>query len=297
MKKGIQFALLTALISGFSIFSSKIFVSNMDPIVFTTLKNVLVAIILSVILARKQLRLSFQNISRKDWIRLVVIGIIGGGIPFALFFTGLKLATAPSAAIIHKTLFIWIALLAIPILRERLSRVQILGYLTVLIGAAWVVGPKQLPQLGIGELMIFSATILWAIEHIIAKLVLKNVPSEIVSWMRMSVGSVLLFSIIIWQGNGNVMFTLTASQYGAIVIAGLLLTGYVLSWYKALSYAPATLVSSILVLSAPITSMLTVLFITHTFPQTEILSAILITIGIGLTLFFAKKPKNVILSA
>src|SRR3989344_653038 len=95
MKKGMQLALITALISGFSIFTSKIFVSNMDPVVFTTLKNIFVAVILTLLLTRKVLRQSFRNISGKDWILLVVIGIIGGGIPFGLFFTRLKLATAP----------------------------------------------------------------------------------------------------------------------------------------------------------------------------------------------------------
>lgn len=269
----------------------------MDPIVFTTLKNVFVALILTVILTRKQVWRSFQKISKKDWIRLLIIGIIGGGIPFALFFTGLKLATAPTVAIIHKTLFVWIAFLAIPILKERLSRLQILGYITALIGAVWVVGLKQLPQWGTGELMILVATILWAIEHIIAKFVLKNVPSEIVAWMRMTVGSVFLFSVIIWQGHASVIFSLTTPQYGAVVVAGLLLTGYVLSWYKALSYAPATLVSSILVLAAPVTSILTVVFITHSFPQAEILSSALIATGIGLTMYFVKKPKDVTLSA
>ena len=45
---------------------------------------------------------------------------IGGSVPFVLFFEGLARATATQAAFIQKTLVVWVALLAVPLLRERL---------------------------------------------------------------------------------------------------------------------------------------------------------------------------------
>jgi len=62
-----------------------------------------------------------------------LIAIVGGSLPFLLFFTGLSLASAPSAAFIHKTLFIWVAFLAVPFLGERLGWAQICA-LGVLLG-------------------------------------------------------------------------------------------------------------------------------------------------------------------
>ena len=50
-----------------------------------------------------------------------MIGVIGGSVPFILFFNGLAMASAPSAAFIHKTLFVWVVLLAVPFLGERLG--------------------------------------------------------------------------------------------------------------------------------------------------------------------------------
>ena len=45
--------------------------------------------------------------------------MIGGSVPFVLFFEGLARAEATQAAFIQKTLVVWVALLAVPLLRER----------------------------------------------------------------------------------------------------------------------------------------------------------------------------------
>src|SRR3989338_10727572 len=135
MKKGIYLALITAIISGFSIFTSKIFVTKLDPLVFTTLKNLFVAVILSFMILNKSYIQSLLKLNRKDVLRLILIGLIGGGIPFALFFTGLSMTSAATGAIIHKTLFIWVAILAYFFLKERLKSVQIIGYILIMASA------------------------------------------------------------------------------------------------------------------------------------------------------------------
>src|SRR3989344_4994549 len=155
MNKGIQFAFLTAFISGFSIFASKFFIADIDPVLFTLLKNTCVAIILSIIVfvVYKQ---KIMSLSRSQWIRLVSIGIIGGSIPFALFFIGLSKVTALEGAIIHKTLFIWVALMSVIFLKEKLNKFQILGYILVTSGALFL-GGFSFTELGVRHIFIFHA--------------------------------------------------------------------------------------------------------------------------------------------
>lgn len=293
MQKGIQLALITAVISGFSIFISQIFVSKMDPVVFTTLKNILVAVVLSILVfSRKTVKRNFSKLSRNDWYKLFAIGIIGGSIPFALFFTGLATVTAPGAAIIHKTLFIWIAFFAIFFLKEKLTVLQMIGYVLILWGALWISGANRLLIWGRGEYMILGATILWAIENVIAKRTLTNVSSEVVSWARMTIGSVILLGIVVTTGKTQTLMNLSGTQIQSTVVGAVLLTGYVLSWYKALTYAPATLVSVVLSLSTIITAVLTSMFISHTYPQGELISALLITSGVICALIVLRKPQT-----
>ena len=260
MNKGIQLALLTAIISGFSIFFSKIFVSKMDPVVFTTLKNVFVAVVLSGFLFRPTLTAQFKKLTKQDWMKLVLIGVIGGSIPFALFFTGLSMTSAVTGAIIHKTLFIWVAFLAIIFLREKLSFLQMIGYVLILWGGMWVSSWQGI-SFNRGEQMIFAATILWAVENVIAKKTLATIPSELVAWARMAIGSVILIGIVVWQGHSNQLTSLSLPNLQATLIGAAFLTGYVLTWYKALSKAPATVVSVVLTLSTIITGLLSTQFL------------------------------------
>src|SRR4030042_297983 len=106
-QKGISLALATAVFSGFAIFLNGFVVKAVgDPLVFTTVKNLGVALIIGWLLVMKssQGRINWKSIRRSDWFWLVSIGIIGGSLPFYLFFKGLALADSGSAALIHKTL-------------------------------------------------------------------------------------------------------------------------------------------------------------------------------------------------
>jgi uncharacterized membrane protein len=85
MKKGLIFVLMTALISGISIFVNKFGVKGVDSTVFTFMKNSMVALLLvGILLGFKEFG-NLRKLTKKDWLSLVTIGLIGGAIPFVLF--------------------------------------------------------------------------------------------------------------------------------------------------------------------------------------------------------------------
>ncbi len=282
-------ALITALISGFSNFLNKIAITAIkDPIVFTTFKNSIVTIfVVGIILILKKWR-EILSLNKKQMFKLFLIGIIGGSLPFALFFIGLTKTSALNASLIHKTLFIWVLLLAIPILKERLSKMQWLG-VGAIFAANLIVGGFTGFNYNAGELMILAATILWAIENIIAKVVLKDVSSLTVVGARMAIGSLILFSFILIKGGGSVVFAMNSQQWLWILIPAILLFGYVTTWYTALKYAPATYVATLLVPATLVTNVLSAIFITRAFTLTQFASAILFAFGTILVISFAKK--------
>lgn len=294
LKYAITLALITAVISGTNNFLSKIAVTVVaDPIVFTFLKNGLVAIFLiGLIIVIGKWR-ELYNTGRKDLLKLLSIGVIGGSIPFILFFSGLSKVPAINAAFIHKTLFIWVALMAVPILKERIGKVQLTA-LALLFGGNLVFGLPKFSSSS-GELMILAATILWAIENIIAKITLKKFSSLLVAGTRMAIGSLVILIVIGFQGNVGLMANLAPVQWGWTLLTSLLLAGYVLTWYTALKYAPATLVASLLVPAIFITNFLTAVFITGSLPNEQLTSAILLALGTALLVASAKKilPKSI----
>ena len=288
-KKGILLALLTALISGTSIFYNKlVVVKGIDPLVFNIIKNGGVAIILSVLIFSSSKRNLLQQISPSNLKKLLLIGIIGGSIPFVLYFEGLRSVAATNANLIHKSLFIWVTAMAIPLLGERVSTWQGVGYILVA-ASNLLIGGFSAFTASPAEFMILAATIFWSVEYIIAKKTLRSVDSTIVAWARMFVGSIVLIIIAQVSGKMPLLFQITAEQLRMIFPSVVLLTAFVTSLYKALKFAPATVVTAVLILATPITNIFTVLFMNQPIPQVQITSGIITLAGIFLISLFVPK--------
>jgi drug/metabolite transporter (DMT)-like permease len=250
-------AAATAALSGVAVFLNSTAVKAVpDPAVFTTLKN-LVAVAILVAVATAVVRpADMRAIGRGDRVTLVVIGLLGGGVAFLLFFSGLAIASAPSAAFIHKTMFIWVALMAGPLLSERLGLTPILALCVLLAGQILILPPLGITW-GSGETLIALATVIWALEVVLAKRVLGRVRSPIVGVARLGIGLLVLFGFLLATGRIAGIATLGATGWMWVATTGVLLAGYVGTWMAALRRAPATEVTSILVLGAIITAALT----------------------------------------
>lgn len=254
LRWGVLLAVATALISGVSIYVNGLAVKQLpDPAVYTTLKNGVAALVLLALALATVRSATVRAVPARSWGWLAVIGLVGGSVPFLLFFAGLAQASAPSAAFIHKTLFVWVALLAVPLLGERLGLVQLGAIGVLLAGQALILTPAGVTW-GIGETMIAVATLLWAVETIVAKRVLRSVPAAVVGAGRLGIGLVVLVAYLAATGSLGTLGTLTGVQWGWVLLTGLLLSGYVGTWFAALQRAPASLVTSILVLGAPVTA-------------------------------------------
>ena len=292
LRAGMILALCTALISGFSNFIAKIAVTSVkNPVIFTTLKNAVVACLLIGIILIGRSRKELRSLSKKSWVRMILIGIIGGSVPFVLYFTGLSHTTALSASFIHKTLFIWVALLAYFFTKERFSFFQAVAFFFLILGTAVLGGKGQL-HFGKPELMILGATFLWAIENIIAKHALKEVSSTLLAGSRMVFGSILLTGFVFLQGKQSLLVSLQPTQWLWTIIPAVLLLGYVLTWYAALKRAPVTLVTSLLVPATFITTMLSGIFITKTISSQDLVSGACIIGAVALISIVSLRKKT-----
>lgn len=278
--KGIILAFVTAVISGFAIFYSKISVAKIDPLILATTRNSLVGVFFIIyFLATNNLK-QLLKLTKKELFLLLGIGIIGGSIPFYLFFTGIQLVGAQSANIIHKSLFIWVALLSVFLLKEKLSLRYLVAGIFVCIGTYFFTPFKLF--MGKGELLILSATLFWAIENILAKKVLSNTSSELVGLFRMVLGGGLLLLITLFSGKGKLLTGLSFFQWQTIFIGGSILFFYVFTWYKALKYAPASLVALILTFSVVVGNVLSGSFAHVSLVRNDWYAIIFITSAMGI---------------
>ncbi len=76
--------------------------------------------------------------------------------PFVLFFEGLARATSPQAAFLHKTLVLWVAILAVVFLGERLQWGHWLAIGLLVVGQVGLLGGLPDSDRGRPEAMILA---------------------------------------------------------------------------------------------------------------------------------------------
>jgi drug/metabolite transporter (DMT)-like permease len=190
-RTGILLAAGTAVISGVAVFINgygvRAWSGTSDSATYTTFKNATAALVLLVVgVAAARcggFRVLDPAVVRGRWLSLAAISVIGGSLPFPLFFEGLTRASSGDAAFIHKTLVVWVALLAVTLLRERIGPAHVVAIAILVAGQAALSGLGRI-EFGSGEWMILAATLLWSIETVIAKRVLSAVPSVTVGTAR-----------------------------------------------------------------------------------------------------------------
>jgi len=287
-QKGVFFALITAVISGVSIFLNKYSVGFITPpLLFTGLKNATVALILfSLIILSRKLPL-LKALTKREVTFLLLIGLVGGTLPFYLFFTGLTTVSAINASLIQKLLVFWVAVLALPILRERVTRVQLIAVF-LLFTANFFVGGFKGFAFSKGELMIFGSTFFWAVEYVLASKVLKTVHPDLVAAFRMGIGSTILLTASLISPT-RLIFSLTTPGFFWVCLTILLLLTYVITLYRALKYAPAVLVTSTLVSATLVTNLLSAIFITKSVSSLFIIQTVIITFGVGIIVLTSRE--------
>jgi drug/metabolite transporter (DMT)-like permease len=259
-RTGILLALATAVISGFSVFLNSYGVKAFgNPTAYTTAKNVVSALVLIAVVAIGRRGGHAARLTRprgpRQWWALAVIGVFGGSVPFVLFFEGLSRASSPQAAFLHKTLVLWVAVLAVVFLAERLRWAHWLAIGCLLVGQVGLLG--GLPgSIGAPEAMILAATLMWAVEVVVAKKVLASVSSWTVGVARMGLGSVALLGWVVGRGDLGLITSMDSRQLGWVLLTGVMLAGYVATWFAALERARAVDVTAVLVLAVPITAAL-----------------------------------------
>jgi drug/metabolite transporter (DMT)-like permease len=292
-------ALATAGISGVAVFVNGYGVQAFDgsgP--YTTAKNTVAALVLLGVvgaLSARSGRVLTRPATTRQWWLLGLVGVIGGSVPFLLFFEGLSRASSTDAAFVQKTLVVWVAVLAVPLLGERVGPLQWAAIALLVVGQASLSGVWDAPlhlSWGSAELLVLAATWCWAVETVLVKHLLGDLSSWTVALARMVLGSVVLLGWTLVRGQADQVFGLSAEQLGWVLLTGVILAAYVGTWFAALARAQAVDVTAVLVLGAVVTALLAAL-VDGTSLVPQLAGLTLVTVGAGLVLVTRRAPAEV----
>ncbi len=306
---GVALAGLTAAVSGVSVFLNSYGVHAIaSPALYTTAKNLVATLVLFVLVgAARQRRVcrltaALERLGAPPRARLRrapgygarmlrlaalgYVGVIGGGLAFVLFFDGLAHSAAAPAAFLHDTLVIFVALFGLFVLRERLRWWNLAAIGLLVGGEVWMAGGVGDLVAQRGDLLVFSATLLWAVEVVVARVLLREMSPGALALVRMGVGSLALLAYLGFSGVLSEIVALDASQIGWALLTGGLLAAYVGTWMTALESTRALDVTSILVGSTLVTWLLELAAGSASAASTAS-GVILIAVGTGLVAWMA----------
>ncbi|MBL7054604.1 EamA family transporter [Candidatus Woesearchaeota archaeon] len=293
-KTGLMFVFFTALVSGVAIFINQFGVSGINSNIFTFAKNTVVVVFLFAIIMFLGEFKALMALRKKDWMKLVLIGFVGGSVPFLLFFRGLQLSSGAASAFIHKTMFIYAAIMAMVFLKERLNKKILISAVLLLAGSFLILNmnPLSLFSLDYGSLLVFIATLFWAAENVISKHTLKELSSRQVAFGRMFFGSLFILAFLFFNNELGLISTLTLSQMSWILVSSIFLFLYVFTWYAGLKDVKVSVATSILLLGSPITTLLSYFFLGAVLTVHHVLGILFLVSGIISFVFFTERIKE-----
>ncbi|MBV8084755.1 MAG: EamA family transporter [Chloroflexi bacterium] len=256
---GIGLAALAAAVSGVSLYVNSLGVKSFaDPVLYTALKDGFVGLaLLAPLLFASGLRADYRRLDRRTWGWMIALALSGGSVPFALFYTGLQMTTAATGAVINHFQFVLVAVLAFAFLREAIKPAMWLGFAVLLLGTLLGTNLHAL-QWNAGAIYIAASTVLFAVDFVIAKHLLKGLATLTVMTARMTIGTAMLFVYVLATGRLAGVASLGATQWQFVGVTGVLLLVFTVTTFTAIRYASVSAALAIGAASPIITTLLQV---------------------------------------
>lgn len=243
---GYTFAALAAAISGVSIYVNSFGVKLFrDATLYTTLKNSVVGLALLLpLLLWSGRRAEYRRLNRRQAGWLIALAVTGGSIPYVLFFHGLQLTNAITGSVLNHLQFVFVAVIAFVFLGERLRAWMWVGLAVLLVGATLGTNLGKV-HWDTGARLVLASTVLFAIDFVIAKHLLRDLSTLAVMTAKMSLGSLMLIAYTGLTGGLAAIPHLTFAQWRITVLVGLILLAFTVSTFVAIRNVSVTAVIAI----------------------------------------------------
>lgn len=236
---GILCGLGAASIWGGMFVVSKVVLEVIPPFTLLTIRLVMGALVLGVIIAwrgRREFTLKHFNASFR-------VGFVGYGISLAFQFLGTKLSTASNGSLVTSATPAFVLLFAPFLLGEKPTMRRILALVTSTMGVIAVIDPRTADfssSLFMGNLSLLAAALTWALYSVLVRKVAASMDLLASSAVMLLAGipSSLLFAI--FEVNSQGIGKITVGIIAGILFLGIISTALAMFlWNYAFAVLPA----------------------------------------------------------
>ncbi len=280
-------ALFTVVIWGGTFIATKIALQEVAPATVVWMRFGMGVIVLgAAVLLRKQ----FYIPERRDLGFFALLGFLGVAFHQWLQANGLVTARATTTAWIVDTTPIFIALLGVLVLKEKLVWMQVVGILLAAAGVLLIVSKGNLQALfngqegTIGDLLILISAPNWAIYTILSRRELNRHPAALMMFYVMFFGWLFTSVWIFGFGPGLAEIPrLDLAGWGAILLLGIFGSGLAyITYYDALRVLPASQLGVFLNIEPLITTLLAAVMLSESITFLILVGGAIIILGIYL---------------
>jgi drug/metabolite transporter (DMT)-like permease len=224
------------------------------------------------------------SFERKDFILLLILGLTGVSLLYAVQFMALKLTTAINASILINSSVLFIALFSIFLLSEKITPIRALGILVGMVGISLVLSNGKLNFFSgstfAGDLLMIFDGFLWAIYTIVGKSLLSRHDADALTAWAFLTGIITLVPFLAFEG---IQIPVMMLSWASILFLSILCSFVAyLIWYKALEMEDASKVAIYIYLIPFFTAIMAFFILNEEITVIKILGGVLTILGVYL---------------
>jgi len=223
-----------------------------------------------------------EFISRREYMILFLTALFGSVIAPALYLSGLSRITAVNAALLTNVEILFIIVIGIFFLKERVHKKDVLGFAFLLIGAV-VLSTNDLQNLSLnqnvfGSLLVISAAFFWSLDTSLSKFLSHKKNIIFITALKTGIGGSILFILSLILG---LSFTLPLFRVPLLLFIGLVCVSFSLVLiYYSLRIIGSTRTGSIFALSSLFGAVTAFIALGEPLTVLQILFGILMLVGV-----------------
>ena len=226
-----------------------------------------------------------STLTRRDWIRLLIVGVIGTGLYQLCFLAGVKRTSVGNASLITGSSPVVIALLTAMVGHERIPPLRWAGIALAMLGLYFVVGGVSFgAESRTGDLLVITSMICWSIYSVASRPLLETHSALMVTGVSFMTGTVLYLIV----GSPVLLATdwsaISRGSWIAMAISGVLaLSVSYLIWYSAIKKLGATRTSVYNYLTPIVAMIIAAIWLSEPVRGNQLLGAAAILAGLAIT--------------
>ncbi|MFA5050347.1 MAG: DMT family transporter [Candidatus Micrarchaeia archaeon] len=258
---------------------------GIDPLLFSFLRS-LIIIPLSIILFFPQLK-KLRFVKKHKLGELFILGV-ASSIGILVLFFGQNMTTAVNAGFLIRLTPLFVIPFSYILLKEKPSNNSIFFMFVMLVGAFLLTTNGKMETLQLGDLLIFFVAGIVAFQNVLAKRIMRNVPTDVVIFFRIFISSILIILIVPVFLKVKIEH-MNYEYFGYITITAILYILSVICQYRAIKLVGPFITTTLFLIGSLFSAGFAYLLLGETLSLVQWLGASAILIG---GIFLIKKYNN-----